>query len=982
MDDSEFEKKAFVAEPETTIADYRARRLTDQSQIGPIPPRIPPNTPPVEPNKDIMKDNVTLKDYQLTGFRWMMYRETVPERPAKIYAGFLFDNPGLGKTIQTIATIVSNPVPATLIIAPPSLVSVWKDQFTAHTKNDKVGNRGSDFLLYSVQDSDDNVKWYRDINQKLVIIQQELSKGTKVPPIVVIIGNSDVKSPRNKNIKYFHQNPFKWNRLIFDEAHNYKNPKSKGFEITLRIPRVFTWCLTGTPITNAKDELRVMLQLSHVIQTENDMTNLISAFTGRQSVIGNAINEEGMRTILQYVAMRRLTAFPGLPPNLFEYVVYLQPTDEEKQLLEMLKNKIRQMRTDIVDFQKRVQALSSGQNGLAIILKLRRTCVLPSLIVEDFLQGARKEDLKEDNVFNIMKGIEARQEPLIQNRQDDEDKDRVQKLLESFREKCSKVVAVIKITRETLQSSNTRKIVITSEWTSILDKFLLVLKKEFPTVGIVEINGETPPANRVNIVEDFQTNPEIRICLLSTKAGGEGINLNAADTMIFLDRWWNAYYTIQTSKRIDRVSKRQNVYIYHLHLQNTIEDDIFKISVTKGFHMELLDDDGETNQESQVRQQLIANILNPNLNQPFQPAVPQKRPLQLSSQVSSQPIKIPRLDPNAQNLPSSQPAVPLPQLPTTDRTKLPTIRAQPSVPRVQQPIIDLEQSDLPWSQQPPLPQLQTTELTKLPTIRAQPSVSRVQQQPLQQSNLPWSQQPPLPQLQTTERTRLPTIRAQPPVSSMTPSIVDLEQSNLPWSQQPPLPQLQTTERTRLPTIRAQPQQPAAPLIQQISSKQMQDLLQQMQNLSSRQPDLVHDLQYQGLLQMLMTQNQLSPSLVEKIQKIISILSKNPPVQHPSVPPVRQQQTLSRLPIIRAQPAQPAIPPVPPVRQQQTLSRLPIIRAQPAQPAIPPVPPVRQQQPPPQPYQGPVLHMPNFSVPNPARNEKLVSALDIMKAKGL
>jgi non-specific serine/threonine protein kinase len=95
------------------------------------------------------------------------------------------------------------------------------------------------------------------------------------------------------------------------------------------------------------------------------------------------------------------------------------------------------------------------------------------------------------------------------------------------------------------------------------------------------LDGATPTADRMRRVENFNSDPNIVIFLLSIKAGGFGFNLTSADKVIIYDPWWNPAVETQASDRVHRIGQHKAVSVCKLLVNNTIEEKILRLQETK-----------------------------------------------------------------------------------------------------------------------------------------------------------------------------------------------------------------------------------------------------------------------------------------------------------------------------------------------------------------------------------------------------------------
>lgn len=123
------------------------------------------------------------------------------------------------------------------------------------------------------------------------------------------------------------------------------------------------------------------------------------------------------------------------------------------------------------------------------------------------------------------------------------------------------------------------KLLIFSQFTSML----ALIKERLQKKGIptYEIIGQTPKAERLKRVNDFNANDDVKVFLISLKAGGTGLNLTSADTVLFFDPWWNAAAEEQAIGRAHRMGQKYVVSVYRLIAKGTIEEKILAMQEQK-----------------------------------------------------------------------------------------------------------------------------------------------------------------------------------------------------------------------------------------------------------------------------------------------------------------------------------------------------------------------------------------------------------------
>ena len=101
-----------------------------------------------------------------------------------------------------------------------------------------------------------------------------------------------------------------------------------------------------------------------------------------------------------------------------------------------------------------------------------------------------------------------------------------------------------------------------------------------------KLTGATKVEERMKLVDEFNQNPEVKIFLISLKAGGTGLNLTGADMVIHYDPWWNLSTENQATDRAYRIGQKNNVQVYKLITKNSIEEKIYELQQKKA---ELMD---------------------------------------------------------------------------------------------------------------------------------------------------------------------------------------------------------------------------------------------------------------------------------------------------------------------------------------------------------------------------------------------------------
>jgi non-specific serine/threonine protein kinase len=112
---------------------------------------------------------------------------------------------------------------------------------------------------------------------------------------------------------------------------------------------------------------------------------------------------------------------------------------------------------------------------------------------------------------------------------------------------------------------------------------LALIKEKLVELGVrfEYFDGSTSATDRERAIQSFQNNDEVRVFLISLKAGGVGLNLTAADYVYIVDPWWNPAVEQQAIDRTHRIGQTKNIFAYRMICKDTIEDKIIQLQEKK-----------------------------------------------------------------------------------------------------------------------------------------------------------------------------------------------------------------------------------------------------------------------------------------------------------------------------------------------------------------------------------------------------------------
>ena len=300
---------------------------------------------------------------------------------------------------------------------------------------------------------------------------------------------------------------------IIDEAQNIKNPTAQA---TLSVKNIKSRCniaLTGTPIENNLMELWSIFDFVMP-------GYLFTKERFRERFILDESNLSELKSLITPFILRRLK----------EDVLSELPEKLEKKYLVEMKGKQKQLYSFYVkaiknQLNENKSSEKSGRdkiNLFAYLTKLREICLDPSLVVPDYTGGS------------------------------------------------SKLTVVKEIVKDASESG--KKILLFSQFTSVLKKIEEDFKKE--EISYLYLDGGTSAKDRVERVKKFNEDSNIKVFLISLKAGGVGLNLTSASMVIHFDPWWNPAVEDQATDRAHRFGQENKVEVIKLVAKDTIEEKI------------------------------------------------------------------------------------------------------------------------------------------------------------------------------------------------------------------------------------------------------------------------------------------------------------------------------------------------------------------------------------------------------------------------
>jgi SNF2 family DNA or RNA helicase len=385
----------------------------------------------------------------------------------------------------------------------------------------------------------------------------------------------------------------KFGIIICDEGHRLKNPNSKLSQdlLSLEVPRRVI--LTGTPFQNNLGEYYALVDfvnpgsLGSIEEFKREFDRPIAA--SRLPDASSAARELGARKSLEliestspFILRRTSKVLEAFLPQKHEIVVFCKPTLH--QILTY--NKILQ-NLGVFD-EKLDEAIEdesvydiNGSAALGTMMLLSKVCNHPSLVLPKHEED--REGPLHQNVLDILQNTDTGMGTGTGTPETDEF------VLEDAR--FSGKVMVLEKMLETTRRNTKDKVVIVSSFTKTLDLLeKIFVGKKWP---LVRLDGSTDMAHRNHAVEKFQRDPSVFLFLLSTKAGGTGLNLFAANRLVLFDSCWNPAFDTQAQARVWRDGQTKETWIYRLLTTGMLDEKIFQRQLVKNeMGRAVLDDEG------------------------------------------------------------------------------------------------------------------------------------------------------------------------------------------------------------------------------------------------------------------------------------------------------------------------------------------------------------------------------------------------------
>ena len=490
---------------------------------------------------DLEKDNINdeialpeemenvLRDYQKTGFKWLKVLDSYH------FGGILADDMGLGKTLQVISILME-------------YKEKCKEQYNSFFQDNKASSKSQDIdsdaqnekerkASIVICPSSLTLNWLSEVNKFAPNIKACVIKGNarEREKLIKDVQNNDLIITSydllKRDIEVYKELNYNFKYIIADEAQYMKNSTTQNAKAIKELNGETRFALTGTPIENSLAELWSIFDFV--------MPGYLFGYKKFKSLYEVPIvkenDERAMNRLKMLIAPfilrgNKKDVLTELPEKTIT-VLNNQMTDEQEAVY---MSYLAQAKQEVADEIKLNGFEKSQFKILSTLTRLRQICCHPSLFIKD------------------------------------------------YKDESSKLNQCVEILSDAIEAGH--KILLFSGYTSMFE----IIEKELNSKNIkyFKLTGSTKVDERIKLVDEFNSNPDVKIFLISLKAGGTGLNLTGADMVIHYDPWWNQSAENQATDRAYRIGQKNNVQVYKLITSNSIEEKIYELQNKKA---ELID---------------------------------------------------------------------------------------------------------------------------------------------------------------------------------------------------------------------------------------------------------------------------------------------------------------------------------------------------------------------------------------------------------
>ena len=327
------------------------------------------------------------------------------------------------------------------------------------------------------------------------------------------------------DIKLFTQ--VKFDVVVLDESQAIKNPSSKVTKAAALLNAKHRLCMSGTPLQNNTFDIYAQMNFLNPGML-GSMEYFRQEFAIPIDKFGEQEQKEHLRKVLYPFILRRTKEQVAKDlPEKTEMILFCEMGDEQRKIYDAYRNEFRNKILGTIEEQGIQKSQLTILQGL---MKLRQICDSPAILNEP--EKFENHSIKLDE-----------------------------------------------LAREIEENIGNHKALIFSQFLGMLA--LIREKLEKDGVKYEYFDGSTSAPDREKAIQSFQKDDDVRVFLISLKAGGVGLNLTAADYVYIVDPWWNPAVEQQAIDRTHRIGQTKNIFAYRMICKDTIEDKIMQLQEKK-----------------------------------------------------------------------------------------------------------------------------------------------------------------------------------------------------------------------------------------------------------------------------------------------------------------------------------------------------------------------------------------------------------------
>jgi SNF2 family DNA or RNA helicase len=317
---------------------------------------------------------------------------------------------------------------------------------------------------------------------------------------------------------------YTFNYIFLDESHHIKNPETQRYQTVRLLKSRNKIVITGTPLENNTFDLYGQLSFAcpGLLGNKRYFRDIYSIPIDKFKNSKRA--RELQAKIKPFILRRTKQQVASDLPEKTEMVLYCEMKDDQRRIYDAHEKEFR----DYISATTGEELSKNSMNVLRGLTKLRQICDSPAL-----LDVANMPIDASSKIDMLMEQIEGK--------------------------------------------SDQHKILIFSQFVSMLDLLKIELEKRH--ILFSYLTGST--RNRSSVVNEFQDNPDVKVFLISLKAGGTGLNLTEADYVYLVDPWWNPAVENQAIDRVHRIGQTKKIVAVRLICPGTVEEKIMKMQESK-----------------------------------------------------------------------------------------------------------------------------------------------------------------------------------------------------------------------------------------------------------------------------------------------------------------------------------------------------------------------------------------------------------------